>query len=731
MSKAVVDIALRAIDEDQLWWDRAWNWVSGKKGPEHRVPGRQSLLWPQENPAHYIDKSDPNYDPSGSLYNPPLILDPIGTAQIKQAKPVAKLLRKVMQKEKSLWGPKPQFDIIPYVKRNKALEVGLKKAVTKDRLATGLYDDSPEALAKNEIKQKISNAFRAKTYKNIDKINELKQQQIFSDVIRGPWYHGRGTQPKHELYLPEGEIAIRDYGESRFKTGNVGEPWGQSLTMNPRLFRGGTFAKHGEEEYKALQAKQRDLGSRKYLAQKALENLEDKVAGDLVEVVEYGIEKTKLEQKIFDLESQLNKVTEEINDPEFMRVFPKFGGVPEEKVLPLYLPKGEKVVQKAYVESVKDLLRKHKPEEESIRTRSDFEHFLGKNRLRLEFNQMISNKLQDQGYSFLLHSPHRYDEYEMRALNPRRVIPLDKRRKADPTIARMIGEEGAVADAQAKLDQINRVGYQGTVKKAVQWKNLTDDKPRMRQSFQKLNMENILRKVGQSPEDREQEMMLFKGLGKGLTEGNIEEKVHDQLLYIKDEIDSLSFSLGGANKEQNSMLINKLKSLKLSSDILKKHLMNYDSAGKLEEVKYLVNQFNDIKEQTKSVLNPIELKDDLFGDEGIIELGDPIQEAKAKPHADVYYQDHYGASTPWDYGVDEFLDIDPLFYTKSEYLKDSKEFLEEIVKPDINLTQEEKAELATYVHEFIQKMADPEHLILGHAMANNLAGLVQKFKEYF
>ena len=95
---------------------KASNWLAGQlrlPSPGERVPG----VWPLEmTPSKWISKKDPGY--TGSLYNPPKMLDPIaGMVDFKGFKPKVSIERseevkdimdftkKLMSKEKGIAKP--------------------------------------------------------------------------------------------------------------------------------------------------------------------------------------------------------------------------------------------------------------------------------------------------------------------------------------------------------------------------------------------------------------------------------------------------------------------------------------------------------------------------------------------------------------------------------------------------------------------------------------------------
>ena len=165
------------------------------------------------------------------------------------------------------------------------------------------------------------------------------------------------------------------------------------------------------------------------------------------------------------LEAQIN---EAMKDIPFARVFPKFGGPPSEKILPAWkAPETEwaqDVLKDAYIEAAAKVIKSKKggvsnvikdydkyiDDASAFFGGEDLSHRKGNIEKSIrqfldnnsnEFNKELSQVLQKKGYKALLYSPGRYNEYELRMLNPDDVIMLDMRTQGDKALGRMAETE--------------------------------------------------------------------------------------------------------------------------------------------------------------------------------------------------------------------------------------------------------------------------------------------------
>jgi hypothetical protein len=327
-----------------------------------------------------------------------------------------------------------------------------------------------------------------------------KAANIVDELARGMWFHGRGTYPK------TGET----FGKSRFKTGNLGEPAGMSLTADKGLLER-HFAKTQDQGLSEIEMaeyaiqwkiwKDPTLGKEgKRLAKKEMQDIlkNNNISGPYN--VPYQHTTTPHPEVIKEM-----GITRPGDLPApFARVHPKFGGPPAEKILPAWkAPETEwaqEVLRDAYVEAagrvlgeiprpviepqihggsvhktleaakrvaaeenIKDPVFRHVKKgvdqyEEGGTVLQDGYYLYGdptakhlqqvleeSGELKGELNAEISKILQKKGYKALLYSPGRYNEYEMRMLNPDDVTMLDMRTQGDKGLGRLTKGTGLSA----------------------------------------------------------------------------------------------------------------------------------------------------------------------------------------------------------------------------------------------------------------------------------------------
>lgn len=119
-----------------------------------------------------------------------------------------------------------------------------------------------------------------------------------------------------------------------------------------------------------------------------------------------------------------------------LRVWPK---VDPKSVLPVWADEAHEPIIKAYMQALE-----HQPNLNDPRTVRDFLSELNSGgwgmkyaanempsrypHIARQFNQRLSEELEKQGIQGLLYNPHRYNEYEMRILDPRKAVPIEERR---------------------------------------------------------------------------------------------------------------------------------------------------------------------------------------------------------------------------------------------------------------------------------------------------------------
>ena len=267
-------------------------------------------------------------------------------------------------------------------------------------------------------------------------------------VTRGIWLHGRRTYPEQGATF-EG---------ARMKTGNLGEPQGISLTADKELLKT-SFAKFGEENLPPDYKIKQDNTSESF---PTFEIIGPK--GSLGNMGTYSSASVKAWESYKNLGGA---------DPPFARTFPTFGGAPSERVLPAWVAPetqwAQDIIKDAYIESlpksvigelkfaIKRLKRGgnwegYKGSSTTNVIKDEFDGFgLSRESQKETFNKRISQNLLKKGYKALLYSPERYNEYEMRMLDPRDVLMLDMRTQESKGLERMY--EGNKFDATRMLDK--------------------------------------------------------------------------------------------------------------------------------------------------------------------------------------------------------------------------------------------------------------------------------------
>lgn len=282
---------------------------------------------------------------------------------------------------------------------------------------------------------------------------EMTADEIYSKILRGPWFRGQEETPKivgmSDIATPR--IAHRGQrwtGRTDLRTeepgiGNVGEPRGISLSYDPAVSR--HFAKENLQEYpgRALANKASHLD---YKAGKIADKVDAalaKIPGE-TEVPESVVAQTFKAKKYYDIAAKLRDKARELpasigDRKKINRMLPMFEGAPEQNVLIATKPEHGKILNDAYTKAANRMLELYpKLRKEVIKGRKFYEalekatpqftkDFDDIHPVR-QFNELLTEELQSQGYKGLLHSPHRYSEYELRMFDPKDVIHLDKRR---------------------------------------------------------------------------------------------------------------------------------------------------------------------------------------------------------------------------------------------------------------------------------------------------------------
>jgi len=230
----------------------------------------------------------------------------------------------------------------------------------------------------------------------------------FSQILRGTWFHGRGTYPK------EGKT----FKGSREQSRNLGEPTGISLTADAEKSTSFLHLSKPKEKIR------NDL-----IAQR------QKV---LLELVREG-ESPKLRKKYNTLVDAQKKLEQATYKPG--RVLPEYKGIPEDKILQGWKGgRDEKILRDTYAETFEKLFPKDVFEEVKVGLKAKGEVVstflrgqIGNNpELRKVFNESLTANLQKKGYKGLLYSPKRLNEYELKIFDPADVRMLDRREVLSP-----------------------------------------------------------------------------------------------------------------------------------------------------------------------------------------------------------------------------------------------------------------------------------------------------------
>lgn len=133
-------------------------------------------------------------------------------------------------------------------------------------------------------------------------------------------------------------------------------------------------------------------------------------------------------------------------EPGIVRVMPLYGTKPEKVILDMTKPEHRKVMKEAYEAAVRKTTDK-----EIIPT--SYEQ-LKESVFPNTFNRALTEYLESKGWKGILHSPHRYGEYELQIFNPKNVLFLEEPRgvRSDPAIKRLW--DRTPADKAANLPEI-------------------------------------------------------------------------------------------------------------------------------------------------------------------------------------------------------------------------------------------------------------------------------------
>jgi len=255
---------------------------------------------------------------------------------------------------------------------------------------------------------------------------------LVDEIVRGTPYHGGA----YEMYPKLGE----HFQPNKFRTGNLGEPDGISLTFNPYLYQ-------RNESYAKQPKKYKTIVDRLYTMERKLDNristIFRKIKTSPNPPPVLGQELERLNELKSKVHIRIGKVLElERQPPPFARVFPHFYGAPDNVVVKGWVGGGDdKLIKDAYMYALKQMpelwIVRESVGVEVARSMHTFklpdlvglENYLASSPdLLTHFNHHLTDYLQSKGKRAMLYLPQRFGEYEMRVFDPRDVTMLDVRK---------------------------------------------------------------------------------------------------------------------------------------------------------------------------------------------------------------------------------------------------------------------------------------------------------------
>jgi hypothetical protein len=180
--------------------------------------------------------------------------------------------------------------------------------------------------------------------------------------------------------------------------------------------------------------------------------------------------------------------------PNIGRVFPRYGGKPEDKILKAWTPEAGEILNASYEDAVHEVFTKSKglasDVQEAIVSYGElpgkaFRNVLQGDQVKYrEFNKALTASLQNKGYKGILYSPGRYDEQELRMFNPEDVLHLDERSKdiARPSLTSAAYE----SNLRSRL-------WEGTQKKLIEHQKLTSGAPaHLYEHYENIDLDSII-----------------------------------------------------------------------------------------------------------------------------------------------------------------------------------------------------------------------------------------------
>lgn len=230
----------------------------------------------------------------------------------------------------------------------------------------------------------------------------VRESDPIDQILRGSWYHGMSGEARNKVYGPLLPSELRDTAlaeanysgfplslhDSASISNKLGEPAGVSISMLP--------------------TKAKDFSADEYIH----------------------------------------------------RVLPQYGGPPTQRVVNLMSPEGRTALNDAYDVVLNKYLSQdfgYGPSNlRALGEHIDYNMYNMTNKeapiqslmqdwapkmSTTQFNPVLSNQLQSQGYRGILYNPQRWNEYEMLMLDPKYVLPLDYR-KYNEYIPQRLGWKG-------------------------------------------------------------------------------------------------------------------------------------------------------------------------------------------------------------------------------------------------------------------------------------------------
>src|SRR5574343_116007 len=406
------------------------------------------------NPVEAFDKSK---NPEGAIFAEPEI-NWIESQIRGYPKAIAKAIRKVMQNEIKVRGQNPYKPLLPSEASPQATtDAGRYKYDVQEMLKKKPLEEVKE-LYKDYYNQGYINeeefkGFQAEITRQAS-YNPRSEDAIASRLLRGTWYRGQESYPKilgkEKVIDPVAgkeveELVTHQFGKEyageaptymgmRASSSNVGEPHGISLSYDPKV-------------------------SARFNAP---------------ETISSGDKFNEVRNKLMDLpvsedsyHELLNRTRQLTSTTKVGRAMPLYGGPPEDKILMAWKPEHGAEFRSAYVEAAQEMANKYPGFKKSIEALDPGEsgeaikYAIDKAKnvwtpkwgesgavelteaaytpkryksSRDEFNSIMSRILRERGWKGMLHSPHRYQEYELRMFDPYDVMHIDKRAVAQSSV---------------------------------------------------------------------------------------------------------------------------------------------------------------------------------------------------------------------------------------------------------------------------------------------------------